>query len=320
MIKKVSIFIIFISTILVGCSKTSDFPTIFSLESVSGKTFEEDTVQNILGQYGENQSCSLAAQLFFKYFSITGYEDGKVIFNSLDVKKIFEVLDDNDLEILSQYSEEQVDNLLKILYEKSEMPTVSESATVNKKGDVYESNYFIAEKLEFFLMEVLQNGEENVNSILKNYRKINKNVIETLEVNKAKLIQITMQGKSVNVCLTIDEVLTSQQALDRLKEKNILNTYEIKPGSIPVYLQYTIVNLSQESISLPEIFINVDSAYEKCELNKQPVDLKFPSICEPLKETKYEKLFLLENEKSNIYLINDNQIFYRIGIGGNNEK
>lgn len=321
MAKKIFILLIFMVLIIPGCTNsTTSEVTTFSMESMCSDIFEEDMVSETIAKYSENPDREQAIQLFLKYFSITEYKDGYVYFSTLDTTDLLEVLNNEDLKDLGTQSNLELSRVLQILSEKSDLPTIDKNAQVVKNGNTYVSNYFIAENLGEFLDTVLQNGVTTVESLLRNYKIFEDDSIKSLELKKSIILQTTSQDKKFNLCLTIEELLAGQEALNKLKEKNALNSYELKEGTVPVYLQYTIVNLSESSIKSPDNFLNISSTYEECNLEKQPSGLNFPATCEPLEETKYEKVFLLENEKSNIYWIDNNQIFYLVRIGGNDEE
>ena len=314
--KKLVIMLGVLLLMLSGCTPSSlELPEQFTMETLQGDSFTKNEVPELLKEYNSSSQVDLAIQMFLKHFTITGYENGVISYSCIDTDRIWGCLDHNDLTTLGN---EKIanENLLELICNKQNIPIHTKTAEVALENGKYESNYFIVQNLYEFLDVLLQENNSVIESLVHNYVIVNDESLPIMEVGKSYVL---MHGGS-KICITLEKVLVDQEALELLKTKNVLNSFEVEDDCTPVYLQYSLVNLGQNPIESPNNFFGLDTTYRLCDLQQQPQGLTFPSTCNPLEITEYEKVLLLEDNTMNVYWINEDKIHYLIKIGGNDEK
>lgn len=306
---------------LLGCGnqQPSNEPIIYTQETIHGEDFEEDIVATVLNKYSESGT-EEALQLFLKYFKITNYADGIVTFTTIDTSGTLAQLNSEEINSLNTGEATMQENLVKVLDQKVDLPVIEKTAEVVQTGNVFTSNKFIAEELDCFLQSLLKDSKTTLETFLNNSKNVDKSTLNLLEAGKSIIIPVSSNNTTCNVCITIKELLEGEQAEAKLREKNNSNSYLLEESNRLIYLRYSIVNLNNSEVETPDSFKNIDEMFNVCELESQPSGIGFPKVCNPLVETECEKVFLLESESSNIYLVDNNKIFYLVRIGGNNEE
>lgn len=305
--------------ILSGCSaKEKTLPTSFDTETIS-MYFAEDTSKEILNQYASVPGYEYLWELFLDNFRITDNKEGVITFSIIDAKNLRETLSVQDLEQLKSSGENKEDLLIQVLSAKTDLPLVTKTAEIELVDDMYSTNSFIMEQFTAFMSALSNDLLSNVDNVLRSHKLLSDVNLKTVPTGKSIVFNYSTP-EDIKICTTLDEIMTGEEALNKLREKNILNDFVCNDKGMPVYVRYTLINLGTEVIKTPKLLKNVNSSYLVCEVTQTPLGLIFPENCEPLKETLCEEFFLLDDKESEIYLIDGTKVLGKVEIGGKNNE